>query len=85
MNSSLLIMLRKIVVVVMVATSAMSSTPWMPCPSSSLPCNARPVKDNMNQGEDEFYVEQDYNIWDPAPVYSGGGKSAPVPHPGEKP
>ncbi|KAL4300634.1 hypothetical protein HN51_052063 [Arachis hypogaea] len=84
MNSSLLIMLRKIVVVVMVATSAMSSTPWMPCPSS-LPCNARPVKDNMNQGEDEFYVEQDYNIWDPAPVYSGGGKSAPVPHPGEKP
>ena len=32
--------------------------------------------------DDTFNSEnlQDYGIWNPAPVYSGGGRAAPVPH-----
>ncbi|PNX61915.1 hypothetical protein L195_g060899, partial [Trifolium pratense] len=42
------------------------------------------LREKMNYQGDKFYHHaedlEDYGIWDPSPVYGGGGTGAPVPH-----
>lgn len=72
--------------VVMIAVSA-TSAPLTLMPSSSpaqrLASIVRP-KDNMNRGDEVYLLTEDledYGIWNPSPVYGGGGNAAPIPHP----
>lgn len=45
------------------------------------------LRNNMNQGNKFYHRAEDlddYGIWDPSPVFGGGGKAAPLPNSQEK-
>jgi len=75
--TSVMMTLSKIVVVLMITSELMfvMSTPLTLIPSSS---TVQPIVYHRAEDLD------DYGIWDPSPVFGGGGKAAPLPNSQEK-